>query len=38
MTPPGQAFMRIAGFGYDEEVTADAYRRGVRVFGEHLGS
>ena len=30
--------MRIAGFGYDEEVTADAYRRVFAFFGEHLGS
>ena len=35
---PGQAFMRIAGFGYDEEVTEDAYRRVFAFFGEHLDS
>lgn len=35
---PGQAFVRIAGFGYDAEVTEDAYRRVFAFFGEHLGS
>lgn len=35
---PGQAFIRIAGFGYDAEATEDAYRRVFAFFGEHLGS
>ncbi len=35
---PGQPFLRIAGFGYDPEVTEDAYRRVFAFFGEHLGT
>jgi carboxymethylenebutenolidase len=32
----GQPILRIAGFGYDADVTADAYRRVFAFFGEHL--
>jgi carboxymethylenebutenolidase len=35
---PGQSIVRIAGFGYDAEVTEDAYRRVFDFFGEHLGA
>ena len=35
---PGQAVVRIAGFGYDAGVTEDAYRRVFAFFGEHLAS
>lgn len=33
---PGQAFQRIIGFGYDEQTTADAYRRVFSFFDTHL--
>ena len=33
---PAQPIVRIAGFGYDAEVTADAYRRVFAFFAEHL--
>jgi len=33
---PGQPLLRIAGFGYDEEATEDAYRRVFAFFEEHL--
>lgn len=35
---PGQAFLRIAGFGYNEAATADAWSRVFAFFGEHLGA
>jgi carboxymethylenebutenolidase len=34
---PGQRLVRIGGFGYDADVTDDAYRRVFAFFGEHLG-
>ncbi|HEX5145034.1 MAG TPA: dienelactone hydrolase family protein [Mycobacterium sp.] len=33
---PAQGLVRVAGFGYDADVTADAYRRVFAFFGEHL--
>lgn len=33
---PGQPLLRIAGFGYDEAATADAWERVFGFFGEHL--
>ncbi|QLL05432.1 dienelactone hydrolase family protein [Mycobacterium vicinigordonae] len=33
---PGQPLMRIAGFGYDEAATEDAWQRIFAFFGEHL--
>lgn len=33
---PGQPLLRIAGFGYDESATADAWERVFAFFGEHL--
>ena len=35
---PGQPLLRITGFGYDEAVADDAWRRVFAFFGEHLGS
>lgn len=35
---PGQSFLRIAGFGYNEAATADAWTRVFAFFGEHLQS
>lgn len=33
---PAQPLIRIAGFGYDEAATADAWARVFGFFGEHL--
>jgi carboxymethylenebutenolidase len=33
---PAQPLMRIAGFGYNEAATADAWTRVFAFFGEHL--
>lgn len=33
---PGQSFLRIAGFGYNEAATADAWARVFAFFDEHL--
>lgn len=33
---PAQPLLRIAGFGYDEAATEDAWRRVFAFFGEHL--
>lgn len=33
---PGQPLIRVAGFGYDEAATADAWARVFAFFGEHL--
>ncbi|OMC03840.1 carboxymethylenebutenolidase [Mycobacterium sp. NS-7484] len=33
---PGQSFLRITGFGYNEAATADAWSRVFTFFGEHL--
>ncbi|MGE2688851.1 dienelactone hydrolase family protein [Mycolicibacterium pulveris] len=33
---PGQPLLRIAGFGYDEAATEDAWRRVFAFFAEHL--
>ncbi len=35
---PGQALMKITGFGYDEDATEDAYRRVFAFFDEHLAA
>ncbi|WP_066896132.1 dienelactone hydrolase family protein [Mycolicibacterium houstonense] len=35
---PGQAFLRITGFGYNEAATADAWSRVFAFFGEHLAA
>ncbi|MGV0737622.1 dienelactone hydrolase family protein [Mycobacterium syngnathidarum] len=35
---PGQAILRIAGFGYNEAATADAWSRVFAFFGEHLAA
>ena len=35
---PAQPLLRIAGFGYNEEATADAWDRVFRFFGEHLSA
>ncbi|MCV7079102.1 dienelactone hydrolase family protein [Mycobacterium szulgai] len=35
---PAQPLIRIAGFGYDEAATEDAWRRVFAFFGEHLQS
>ncbi|MGB8387175.1 dienelactone hydrolase family protein [Mycobacterium sp.] len=35
---PGQLLLRIAGFGYNEAATDDAWRRIFAFFGEHLGT
>lgn len=35
---PGQPLLRIAGFGYDESATEDAWRRVFGFFGQHLGA
>jgi carboxymethylenebutenolidase len=35
---PGQPLIRIAGFGYNEEATEDAYRRVFAFFNEHLAA
>lgn len=33
---PGQPLLRIAGFGYNDAATADAWARVFAFFGEHL--
>jgi carboxymethylenebutenolidase len=33
---PGQPLIRVAGFGYNEVATADAWARVFAFFGEHL--
>lgn len=33
---PGQAFLRITGFGYDDAATEDAYARVFAFFDKHL--
>lgn len=33
---PGQPFLRVSGFGYDEEASADAFARVFAFFNEHL--
>jgi carboxymethylenebutenolidase len=33
---PGQPLLRIAGFGYNEAATEDAWSRVFGFFGEHL--
>lgn len=33
---PGQPLIRVAGFGYNAEATADAWARVFAFFGEHL--
>lgn len=35
---PGQPLLRIAGFGYNEDATEDAWSRVFTFFGEHLRS
>jgi carboxymethylenebutenolidase len=35
---PGQPLLRIAGFGYNEAATEDAWSRVFTFFGEHLGN
>lgn len=35
---PAQPLLRIAGFGYNEEATEDAWARVFTFFGEHLRS
>ena len=35
---PAQPLLRIAGFGYNEEATEDAWTRVFAFFGEHLHS
>lgn len=35
---PVQSFLRIAGFGYNEAATADAWSRVFAFFGEHLSA
>nr|WP_169618825.1 dienelactone hydrolase family protein [Mycolicibacterium peregrinum] len=35
---PGQSFLRITGFGYNEAATADAWSRVFAFFGEHLSA
>ena len=35
---PAQPLNRIAGFGYDEAATEDAWRRVFTFFGEHLAA
>ncbi|MCW2658962.1 MAG: dienelactone hydrolase family protein [Mycobacterium sp.] len=35
-TLPAQPLLRIAGFGYDQAATDDAWRRVFAFFGEHL--
>jgi carboxymethylenebutenolidase len=35
---PAQPLLRIAGFGYNESATEDAWRRVFAFFGEHLGA
>jgi carboxymethylenebutenolidase len=35
---PGQPLNRIAGFGYDEAATEDAWSRVFAFFGEHLAT
>jgi carboxymethylenebutenolidase len=35
---PGQPLLRVAGFGYDEDATEDAWRRIFAFFGEHMSS
>ena len=35
---PGQPLNRIAGFGYDEAATEDAWSRVFAFFGEHLAA
>jgi carboxymethylenebutenolidase len=33
---PGQPLLRIAGFGYSDAATEDAYRRVFAFFEDHL--
>jgi carboxymethylenebutenolidase len=35
---PGQALLRIGGFGYNEAATEDAWSRVFAFFGEHLAA
>jgi len=35
---PAQPLLRIAGFGYNQAATDDAWRRVFAFFGEHLGT
>ena len=35
---PAQPLLRIAGFGYNEDATEDAWTRVFSFSGEHLGS
>ncbi len=35
---PAQPLLRVAGFGYDEAATEDAWRRVFAFFGEHLAA
>ena len=35
---PGQLLIRIAGFGYNDAATEDAYRRVFAFFNEHLAA
>jgi carboxymethylenebutenolidase len=35
---PGQPLIRVAGFGYDQAATEDAWSRVFAFFGEHLAS
>jgi carboxymethylenebutenolidase len=35
---PGQPLLRIAGFGYNQAATDDAWSRVFAFFGEHLGA
>ncbi|WP_162463508.1 MULTISPECIES: dienelactone hydrolase family protein [unclassified Mycolicibacterium] len=35
---PGQSFLRITGFGYNEAATADAWSRVFAFFDEHLAA
>jgi carboxymethylenebutenolidase len=37
-TLPAQPLLRIAGFGYNQAATEDAWRRVFGFFGEHLGA
>lgn len=33
---PGQTLLRVAGFGYNDDATSDAWARVFAFFGEHL--
>jgi carboxymethylenebutenolidase len=35
---PAQPLIRIAGFGYDQAATEDAWSRIFAFFGEHLAA